>query len=120
MGTQSLRGEFAAGEPGVSGDHAVVAEHVDGGEADCDFAGRLCVGGLVVYGCDDELEDAADEEAGHEEDAPVAIADDYEGVCDEGDYADGGEDVGHGEGVGYFGHGEEVGFVCLGGVKRTS
>jgi len=67
----------------------------------------------VVYGCDDELEDAADEEAGHEEDAPVAVADYYEGVCDEGDYAYGGEDVGHGEGVGYFGHGEEVGFVCL-------
>lgn len=111
---QALGRQFAAGEPRVRGYHAVVAEHVDGREADGDFPRRAGVGLLVVYDGDDELEDAADEEAGHEEDAAAAVADDDGAVCDEGEDGDGAEDVGHGEGVGDACHLEEVGFECCG------
>lgn len=90
MRAQPLRGEFAARQPGVGGDHAVVGEHVDGGEADCDFARGLGVGRFVVDDGDDELQDAADEETGHEEHAAVAVANDDAGVGDEGEDADGG------------------------------
>jgi hypothetical protein len=66
VGAQALGGEFATTEPGVCADHAVVAEHVYAGETDGHFAGRLRIGMLLVYGGDDELEETADDEAGHE------------------------------------------------------
>jgi hypothetical protein len=107
---QALGGEFAATEPGVCADHAVVTEHVYAREANGNFTGRLRVRVLLVYGGDDELEETADDEAGHEQDAAVAKADDDEGVCDKCEDGDCGEDVGHGEGVGDFGHLKKISF----------
>lgn len=120
MGAQALGGEFAAAQPGVGADHAVVAEHVDARQADGDLARRLGAGVFVVHGCDDELQTAADEQARHEQDAPVAEAHDDEGVCDEGEDGNGGEDVGHGEGVGDFSHLEEICFESLGVLVGVS
>jgi len=69
------------------------AEHVYCCEAYGDLASGFCVGRVVVHDSDDELQDAADEEAGHEEYSSITVPHHDAGVCDEGDDADGGEDV---------------------------
>lgn len=69
----------------------------------------------MVYRRDDELEEAADQQSCHEQIATIAKTHDDEGVGDEGKYGNSGENIGHGEGIGYFGHLEEVGFECCEG-----
>ena len=114
VGSQALGGEFAAAEPGVGGDHAVVADDVDNRDADDDFAGPRRAGLVLVDDGDDELGQAAEAHAGEEEDAAAAVFGDDQRVGEDGEDADPDEDAGVHEGVADAGHFEEVGSIGYG------
>lgn len=93
VGPKPLRGQFTARNPGIGGDHAIVADNVHYRQAhDGPSRGDSTRGDGVDDG-GQELREPADEHADHEEDAATADVGDDSAVDQDGDDADGGEDA---------------------------
>lgn len=117
---ETLRRGLSTEHPRISSDETIVRHHVQARQSNkglCRATGGRRNG---VDDCDEELEDTADAEAGHEKDAATAEFGDDCAVDEDGEDADGGQDDGVLERLADVGHLEEVGAVgddehCSGG-----